>query len=205
MTQRFLSSSLFIIILVGCADFDSEWRDEEFIGRRFNHLVVVGLSHELENRALYEETAIAELSNYGVDAGSGLTIFPQVITEKTDNADTITKLIIANNVDAVLIVKILHEDDHAYLMPEEHKRFKVFYGRWGRSKSLHMSSKYYDRPEKYYMISTLYDLHEKHEENEETVVWRASSLITNPQFKMDKKKEFIKRSIAHLVDQNLIQ
>lgn len=204
MKKVLLQSLTVIILLTGCSDFDDEWRNDEFEGRKFNKLAVVGLSHELERRKQYEEVGVEELSTYGIEAKKGLSIFPQAITEQEHNNDTITKLIVANNIDAVLMIKVLHEDDHAYIMPEEHKKFKIFYGRWGRNKPLHMPSGYYKRPEKYFMIATLYDLHEKHEENEETVVWRAVSLITNPDEKIEVKKQFIRTSIEHLIDQGLL-
>ena len=55
------------------------------------------------------------------------------------------------------------------------------------------------------MIGSLYDLKEKHEENEETVIWRASSTILNPSENMAFKKEFIDRTIEHIIDQHFIE
>lgn len=202
MNYKLLIASLFLCI--GCSDFDDEWSNSEFDGRQFKKLVVVGLSHELERRKIYEEVGNEELSSYGISSIEGLSLFPQLITEQGNNSDTLTKLIIANKVDAVLTFKVLHENDHAYMMPEDHKRFKVFYGRWGRAKSLHVNRQYYKRPEKYFMVATLYDLHEKHEENEETAVWRATDVIRNPSENIEQKKEFIRTAIAHLIDQELV-
>ena len=192
------------LLSLSCSDFDDEWRNKEYQGMEFNKLVVVGLSGELERRKIYEEVGREELDKYGIRSIDGLSVFPQKITEKEDNYDTITELIISNKIDAVLTIKVLHERDHKYMMPDDHKRFKVFYGRWGRSKSLHMARGYYKKPEKYYMVATLYDLHEKHVENEETAVWRATDIIMNPAENIEKKKEFIRTSISHLVDQKLI-
>lgn len=205
MIHRYLYL-VFVLALFSCSsDFDNEWKRDPYEGTHFNKLVVVGLSHQLENRKFYEKEAVTELEKAGFHALEGLNIFPQEVTELDQNQDTITSLVISNKVDAVLIIKILHENDHTYMMPEDHKKFKVFYGRWGRSKSLHHPSQYYKRPEKYYMVATLYDLKEKHRENEETVIWRASSSIINPLENMVMKKKFIDDVVKHITDQHLIE
>lgn len=202
--MRALIAIFLLGLLIGCSDFDHEWRNEAFEGRKFKKLVVVGLSHELERRKTYEETGTAALAKYGIPSVRGLSVFPQEVTERENNHEELTQLIIQNEVDAVLLMKVLHEDDHAYIMPEDHKSFVMYYGRWGRAKSSSLSTNYYKRPEKYYMIATLYDLHEKHEENEETAVWRAISVIINPDTKIEKKNNFIRASVEHLVEQGLI-
>jgi hypothetical protein len=200
MFNKIVSFTLILLVFTSCSDFDDEWSNAQFEGRRFNKLVVVGLSHELERREIYEEVGTTELAKYGITAVKGLSVFPQAITEAHDT-DSLTKLIIANNIDAVIVVKILHEDDHTYLMPDDQKRFAAYYGRWGRTKSVNMARRYYQQPDDYFMIATLYDLHEKHEE---TAVWRATNLITNPDAKIATKKKFIRTAIKHLIKQQLI-
>lgn len=193
-------------LLVACSsDFDDEWKRDPYVPIHFNKLVVVGLSHEIENRKFYEEEAVSQLENAGFHAIKGLSIFPQTVTEEAHNQDSISRLIVAHEVDAVLVIKILHENDHSYMMPEDHKRFKVFYGRWGRSKSLHTVGRYYKRPDKYFMIATLYNVKEQHQENEETVIWRAASQIYNPEVNIKAKIHFIDDAVAHITDQHLIE
>ncbi len=205
MIHRYLILAVFIILFSCSSDFDNEWKKDPYEGTHFNKLVVVGLSHDLDNRKFYEKEAVTELEKAGFHAIKGLEVFPQEVTELDQNQDTITNLIVENKVDAVLIIKILHENDHTYMMPEDHKKFKIFYGRWGRSKSLHHPSMYYKRPDKYFMVATLYDLKEKHQENEETVIWRSSSLIHNPAENHETKKKFIDDVVAHITDQHLIE
>lgn len=200
-----LSLLSLLLVLFSCSsDFDDEWKRIPYESVHFNKLVVVGLSHDLDTRKFYEQEAASELEKAGFHAVKGLSIFPQEVTELDHNHDSITSLIIENQVDAVLTIKVLHKNDHAYLMPEDHKKFKVFLGRWGRSKSLHVNH-YYKKPEKYYMIATLYNLMENHEENEETVIWRASSIIYNPEKNIEVKKDFIDNAVAHITDQHLIE
>ncbi|SNT39970.1 hypothetical protein SAMN05421640_3781 [Ekhidna lutea] len=78
----------------------------------------------------------------------------------------------------------------------------MYYGRWGRNKDLHVG--YYKKPEKYFMVGTLYNLTESHEENEETVIWRASNIIYSPERNHEKKKEFIDNAIQHITNQHLV-
>ncbi len=205
MLNKILLAAIALVFFAGCTDFDEEWHNAQFQGRAFKKLAVVGLSHELERRQIYEEVGVEAFGKYGLKAIKGLSIFPQVVTEQQHNADTITKLIIAHQVDAVLVVKILHEDDLTYMMPEDHKRFMMVYGRWGRGKNLSLSGAYYTKPDKYFMIATLYDLHEKHEENEETVVWRAVNEVINPDTGIGKKKKFVRTAIKHLIKQQLVR
>ncbi|WP_425390718.1 hypothetical protein [Ekhidna sp.] len=179
MTHRF-SFIIALAFLTSCtSDFDNEWKRSSYEGTHFNKLVVVGLSHELDTRKFYENEAVTELKKAGFEAIEGLHIFPQEITELDHNQDSISHLIVENNVDAVLVIKILHENDDEYMMPEDYGRFKKLYF---RRRSFHTyNANYYERPDKYFMIGTLYDLKEKHEENEETVIWRASSTIITRQ------------------------
>ena len=202
--------TLFLTIILGvfsCSssspDFDDEWKKDPYEGTHFNKLVVVGLSHELDKRKFYENEAVTELEKAGFHAIEGLHIFPQEVTELDHNQDSITSLIVSNNVDAVLVIKILHENDETYMMPEDYSKFKKMYF---RRRSFHTyNANYYERPDKYFMIATLYDLKEKHEENEETVIWRASSLIVNPAENRETKKIFIDNVVAHITDQHLIE
>lgn len=198
-----LFTPILVLLCISCSsDFDDEWRKEPYEGTHFDKLVVVGLSHELDTRKFYEEEAVAELEKVGFHAIKGLNIFPQEVTELDHNQDSITSLIVKNQVDGVLVVKILHENDDEYMMPEDYSKFKKIYF---RRRSFHTyNANYYERPDKYYMIATLYDLKEKHEENEETVIWRASSLIVNPAQNLAVKKKFIDDVVAHITEQHLI-
>ncbi|WP_420316161.1 hypothetical protein [Ekhidna sp.] len=203
MIRRFLFITLILSLASCSSDFDNEWKRIPYEGSHFKKLVVVGLSHDLDTRKFYEKEAVAELRKAGFEAIEGLSIFPQEVTELDHNQDSISHLIVANNVDAVLVIKILHENDDDYMMPEDYKKFKKLYF---RRRSFHTyNSNYYERPDKYFMIGSLYDLKEKHEENEETVIWRASSTILNPSENMAFKKEFIDRTIEHIIDQHFIE
>lgn len=199
---------LFLLILafitISCAsDFDNEWKQDPYESVHFNKLVVVGLSHELDTRKFYEEEAVTELEKAGFHAVNGLSIFPQEVTELDHNRDSISSLIERNNVDAVLVIKVLHEDDDEYMMPEDYSKFKKLYF---RRRSFHtFNANYYERPDKYFMIATLYNLKEQHEENEETVIWRASSVILNPAKNLEFKREFIDNAVAHITEQHLVE
>lgn len=206
MIHRYLIWGM-ILLIVSCSssssDFDNEWKRDPYEGTHFNKLVVVGLSHDLSKRKFYEKEAVTELEKSGFHAIEGLDIFPQEVTELDHNQDSITSLIEANQVDAVLVIKILHENDETYMMPEDYSKFKKMYF---RRRSFHTyNANYYERPDKYFMIATLYDLKEKHHENEETVIWRASSQIINPAENKEVKKEFIDNVVIHITDQHLIE
>ena len=193
-----------LLFLFSCSqDFGNEWKRTPYEGTHFNKLVVIGLSHDLEIRKFYEEEAVSQLKKVGFDAQKGLELFPQEITELDHNQDSISHLIVQHQVDAVLAIKIIHENDNEYMTPEDYGMFKKLYF---RRRSFHTyNANYYDRPDKYYMIATLYDLKEKHEENEETVIWRASSTILNPTQNIEFKKTFIDLAVAHITDQHLIE
>ena len=192
------------VSLFSCSDFDDEWRRGEFEGEHFKKLVVVGLSHELDRRKFYEEVAVRSLAAEGIEAEQGLEIFPQSLTEVSNNSDLITDLIIENEIDAVLMIKVLHEDETAYMMPEDHGHFHAYYGRWG--KTIHSRAHgYYKQPERYFMIATLYNLKVLHEENEQTVVWRAADIIYNPAGNLPRKEKFINTAIDHLLSKGLVK
>lgn len=199
-----LSPLVLICVLLSCSsDFDDEWKRIPYESVHFNKLVVVGLSHDLETRKFYEEEAVAELEESGFHAVKGLNIFPQKVTELDHNQDSISTLIVENDVDAILVIKILHENDDEYMMPEDYSKFKKLYF---RRRSFHTyNANYYERPDRYFMIATLYNLKEKHEENEETVIWRASSSILNPAKNIKFKKEFIDNAVKHITEQHFIE
>ncbi|WP_421764664.1 hypothetical protein [Ekhidna sp.] len=202
MINRLLTAAIILTSLSCSSDFDEEWKRHPYEKTHFNKLVVMGLSHDLSTRKSYEDEAVTELEKAGFHAVKGLNIFPQEVTELDHNQDSITTLIIENKVDAILVIKILHENDDDYMMPDDYNKFKKMYF---RRRSFHTyNSKYYERPDKYFMIATLYDLKEKHEENEETVIWRASSTILNPSQNVVVKKEFIDAVVEHITDQHYV-
>jgi len=203
MKHFYLAFTLSFLVLSCSSDFDNEWKRVPYEGTHFNKLVVVGLSHELETRNFYEQEAVDQLQKAGFEAQKGIDIFPQEITELDNNQDSIAHLIVANKVDAVLVIKILHENDDEYMTPEDYGKFKKLYF---RRRSFHTyNANYYERADKYFMIATLYDLKEKHHENEETVIWRASSVILNPAENLEFKKTFIDNAVIHITDQHFIE
>lgn len=194
---------LTLAFLFACSDFDAEWKREPYNGTHFSKLVVMGLSHDLDARKFYETETINQIKQKGFIAQEGLSIFPQEITELDNNHDSITSLIIKNNVDGVLVIKILSEKDKEYFKYEDYNKFKNLYF---TRKSYHtFTPGYYKKPEKYYMIATLYDLKEKHEENEETVIWTASKKIYMPSENVKAKKEFISNTVDHIINRHLIK
>ncbi|WP_089358439.1 hypothetical protein [Ekhidna lutea] len=70
---------LLFVSVFGCSDFDDEWKREPYESVHFEKLVVVGLSHELQNRIFYEQEAVSELNKSGFYAIEGIEIFPQEI------------------------------------------------------------------------------------------------------------------------------
>ncbi|MEO9872068.1 hypothetical protein [Ekhidna sp.] len=203
MIHRYLILVIGLVLFSCSSDFDNEWKRIPYEGTHFSKLVVMGLSHEIETRKFYEKEAVTRLETSGFHAIEGLTIFPQEVTELDHNQDSITSLIEKNDVDGVLVIKVLHENDDEYMMPDDYNKFKKLYF---RRRSFHTyNANYYERPDKYFMIATLYDLKEKHREDEETVIWRASNTIINPSENVTVKKEFIDAVVEHITDQHLIK
>lgn len=192
-----------ILALSSCSrDFDNEWKKENYEPVHFENVVVMGLSHDLDQRIYYEREAVKELNKLGFQAIEGITLFPQEITELDNNQDSIASIIEKESIDGILVVKILHENDWDFMMPEDYGKFKKLYF---RRRSYHtFNANYYERPERYYMVASLYDVHNNHQENEETIIWRASSPILNPAKNEEMKKEFIDLAVEHVVEQHYL-
>lgn len=199
-----IALTLLITLLTGCSkDFGTEWKREDFEVAHFERMAVMGLSHEIESRTFYEQEAIKALNSKGIQAIEGISIFPQEISELDHSYDSLKTRIEKNNIDAVLVIKILHEDDHDFLMPDDYNKFTKLYF---RRRSYHtFASGYYSKPDDYYMIATLYDLRTIHEENEETVIWRASEHLLNPALNREKCEIFIQNVVDHLITREVIK
>ena len=185
---------------MGCSDFQKEWKDPSFNGRTFKNLVVVGISSDVAERTHYESQLVLNLRNRGIDAREGIDIFTQELTNQKEHADSITQLIIENEIDGVLMVKVVHAEDE-YILPEDYSRFSKFYA--GRKYHLYTPG-YYSGNTRYILVATLYDLHEHPEETGETAIWSASQIILRPATNTKRKEEFIRDVAGHLVDQGLL-
>ena len=82
--STFFSAAL-VLVLTACAPrLDVVWKRPEYSGDKFNKLVVVAITDNLDTRNTFEETAVKLLKMKGIQAGiQGNRLFPTQSRSKT--------------------------------------------------------------------------------------------------------------------------
>lgn len=68
-----------VVFLSGCSSTKliDTWREPDYKGEPFNHLLVIGVSDEIANRRIFEDSFVAQLTARGITAEVSYRLFPE--------------------------------------------------------------------------------------------------------------------------------
>ncbi|MFZ5570256.1 MAG: hypothetical protein ACOZF0_07620 [Thermodesulfobacteriota bacterium] len=120
---RFIHSSFLFLFLLGAASCTttqlvSEYKDEAYKGR-IQKILVVGVSDNLANRKLFEETFARELNSEGVTATASSAVIP---ADQKVTKDTLKAKALELGTDTVLVAHLLGVDEEEVYTPPTMQR-----------------------------------------------------------------------------------
>jgi hypothetical protein len=107
-TIRFspMLAAVIVATLSACASttLDTTWRDPTFAGQPFAKVLVVGSTDSAENRRIFEDTVVGELTARGVGAVASYTLLPN---ESDVKRDRVLEAVSASGADCVISTRVV--------------------------------------------------------------------------------------------------
>lgn len=138
MRQRVLLAAVFASLVLPLFAASTKlvlsWRNPASSAKRFQKILVIGMSDRVEVRANFEDALSAKLARPGIEVIPGNTILLR--PEGTAvNLDYIKTQIRANNVDGVVVSRLVKIDKNITYVPGEvfypYPYYRTFYGYYG--------------------------------------------------------------------------
>ena len=206
MSKRLkIPGSVFIIFLLffaACAStkLTGVYNDRNYGGGYLKSVMIVGVSDNLKNRRLFEDTFVEQFKKSGIEAFSGVVVIPK---GKKLNKDTIKGAAENLGAETVLVTHLVGvEKKETYVppsydyMPRHHNRLGPYYS--SVDQYTHTPGYYIDH--KYVRLeSNLY------ETKTEKLIWSASSETIDPESVNELIESLCKKVMKSLKDNNLIK
>lgn len=209
--KNLLKASLIsaVIMLVACAPrLNVEWTKSGFEGDHFKKLVVVAITDNLENRNIFEQTAVKLLKRKGIMAYAGVEFFPPNLDPKLHSKESLRKIIMDNSIDGVITMSLIDKEEvtqyvqgNTYVTPTYYDPYGYYmYQRY----TTVQTPGYYINSRKFVIEGVLHDLNLGMGE-EDRLVWRGQSSIVDPSSVRSAAVDFNQAMVNYLVKNGLVK
>lgn len=209
-SKRILSLLLFSILLglYGCAPrLDVVWQKPEFKGDKFNKLVIVAITDNLENRNVFEETAVKLLKMKGIKALRGVDYFPPNLDPKLHSKESLRKIVIDNKIDGVITISLIDKEEISQYVQGSTYVTPTYYDPYGyymyERYTTVQTPGYYINSKKYVIEGVLHDLN-LGMSKEDRLVWRGQSSLIDPSSVRAAAVDFNKAMVNYMVKEGLL-
>ena len=126
---------LLLFLAVGCSpQLSADWTKENYTGKSFKKIAVVGISKDLAARNNFEKEAVALYQKAGINAVAGIDFFPPNMSEAERQPANLRKIVKANNLDAVITMSLIdaqettrYEPGDTYVVAGAYRGFGRYY------------------------------------------------------------------------------
>lgn len=209
---KFTAIFALAILVTSCSSsMKNTWTKSGFTGKKFNNILVVGATKNLESRTAFENSVVNLLGEKGITAHTSLDVFPPVKDAKELDEEQIIGKIKNGNFDAVIVASLVDVNTKDVRETSNYYSGGVVYGprRYGYSRyiyssySLAYSPDYYRQQKTYVVESRLFDINEG--SKEDALMWVGQSNITDPSSYESASKTFAKKLVKSLLDSKMLQ
>ncbi len=207
MKTRIIVSLIAITFLWSCAStMKYTWTKENYQGKKFDKILVIAALQNQQGRINTENTIVEDFAKEGITATNSLSVFPQMAQKGSLSEDEIEKQIKDGNYDGVLVTTLIdvntqdvREGGGTYYQPAPYR-----YGRSIRTGYMHMQEPEYYRPQKTFVLESLfYDVSDV--ANKQSVVWSGQSSLTDPSSSESAAKTYSKTLVKTLIESGTIK
>ena len=204
-----LSIVLILFIAFGCSpELSTHWTKESYTDKSFSKIAIVGISDNLQARVEFEETAVERFKENGINAVTGIDMFPPNMSEEEQQSTNLIKIIKENELDGVITMALVDSDESSRYVPGESQSIPVGYRRFGKyyvRQYARIHTPGYYVPTKSYLIeAVLYDLKGELVEGKEAIVWTGQSSLVDPSSIESAAKSFTKKMVNHMVNNQVV-
>jgi len=199
-----------IFLLFSCGStMKHTWTKADYTNKKFNNILVVGATKNLESRNTFETTVVKLLAEKGITAKTSLDVFPPVNNINELSEDKIIETIKNGNYDAVIVASLV--DVNTKDVKESGNNYggvyvpvRYGYGRYIYSSyNFAYSPDYYRQQKTYVLESRLFDTSEN--SKEEALVWTGQSNITDPSSYEALSTKFAKILVTSLLSSPILK
>lgn len=199
----------FIIILFSCGTtMKNTWTKNGFSGKKFNNILVIGATKNLESRQTFENNVVALLAENGITAKTSIDVLPPISNPEETSEDKIIDIIKNGNYDAVLVASLVDVNTKDVRESSNYYGgvYPVRYG-YGRyiysSYNFAYSPDYYRQQQTFVLESRLFDTSET--TKEEALIWTGQSNFTDPNSYESLSKKFAKTVVDALLKSQILK
>ncbi|WP_163717800.1 hypothetical protein [Mangrovibacterium lignilyticum] len=211
MKIKILLSLMSVLVLGACTStMKHTWKRADYNGKSFNSILVIAITKNLEARTTFENTIVEELKKQGINASNSLDVFPPILNVADLSEEEIASKIMEGNYDAVIASSLIKEDSRdvkevatgAYYGPGMYGyggyRGYIRYG-YGFA----YTPEYYRQEKSYILETRLFDVEGANPQD--AIVWTGQSSLIDPSSYYSGAKEYARKLVKTLVDDNVIQ
>jgi hypothetical protein len=208
--DRLLLLIAVLFFLTSCSTKDtniiSSWTNENYQGKIYKKILVLGISENNSNRAEVESAIVKRLFKKDIPAVASLSLFPPQLQAAPVSEEKMASAIKNNNIDAVLIVSLLDIKEEQRVVPSRTYTEPMYpyyhtpyYGYYSTAHRTVNTPGYTVETEKFYLESNFYSVKSKE------LVWTAQSESIDPENISDFAAQYSEAIISEMLHAKLFE
>ncbi len=183
------------IVITACATGPiAEWQDDNFSGP-VDNLLIIGVSDQETNRRLFEDSFVKELAAVKVRA---IPSYRVMSTDETVSRETVEKAIEGQNIDSVLVTRLLGIEEVQAYHPPSYYPYNRSYSSYYSHSMQYSGPAYYENYKVLTLETNLYDT------RTQQLVWSMQSESFDPSTPSKAIEQQINLTIKTLIKRGLI-
>ncbi|OED41030.1 hypothetical protein AB832_03455 [Flavobacteriaceae bacterium (ex Bugula neritina AB1)] len=210
MNKSFMFIVLLIAVLqVGCTSSQlvDHWKNPDIRIFEAQKVLVIGITHELDNRKVFERKLTAELKKKNVNAVKSLNFFEKFYTDSPKTEKELMNLesmLLEEGFDAILLSKVLGVEDKVTVISATRnldKTFRSFREDYYDNQHIYHDKNYYEGYQIFHAETSLYCICP---DKERELIWKGSIDVTEPENVKKAVGDYVKVLIWALQEQQLL-
>ena len=214
-TTKIISAALILLIVSSCGTaMKYSWTKDGFSGKKFEKILVIGASRNIQSRTVFENTTVVKLlAKENITAQNSLKALPPIQDISQISEERIMAAVKEGNYDGVLVATLVdvniqdvRESGTTMYGPMYGGRgyYGRGYGRYIYSGYNYMYTPDYYKQQKTYVVETrLYDANAQ--SIEKALVWSGQSNITDPSSFESGASSYAQTLVKSLLKSDLIR
>lgn len=205
---------LMSLIYFSCSsvtDISGTWRKPGTTAKKYNKIMVLGLSGDLVKRATVEKAIVSKLRSFGINAVSSVNVFPDSFVDSdnngkidNENKEAYAEKIKEQGVDGVFTISLMDVKESEYYVPgttyyAPSTMYYPFYSYYWNTYNVVHTPGYMTKSTNYFLASNFYDL------SNDQLVWSAQSETVNPQSLNDFAKSYSTAVVDEFINSNILR
>lgn len=210
MNVFLIISALVVGTLISCrttaTTITGDWKNPAVEEKQYDHILVVALVQNINAKSTVENDLARELREQGVNASTGMEVFPPSLEDGFSDKQSILNYVRNNGAEAILTVSLIDEETESRYVPGTYSYapypmynyYGMFWGYYSYWYPRVYSPGYYTEDKVYYIETNLYDA------DTERLVWSAQSETYNPSSLDSFSEDFAKLIATRLTEENVL-